>query len=72
MSRAHEEAAELLDRLLRDRPDQQPPSLEEIDQALERIEELSKLAPSDVDETYLCSVGEAILGLRTSRLAKEK
>jgi len=72
MSRAREEAGELLDRLLGDRPDSLPPSQEEIDQALKRIEELSKLAKSDADEAYLCSLGEALLSLRMSTWAKEK
>ena len=49
---------------------QQPASLAEIDAAIERIEELSKLAQSDEDEAYLSSVGEALLELRSSWLAK--
>ena len=64
MSRVHEQAAEVLDELLQRGRDQEPPSLAEIDRALERIEELSKEAQSDEDEAYLDSVGETILGLR--------
>ena len=69
MSRVREEAGELLESLLADRS-QQPASLAEIDAAIERIEELSKLAQSDEDEAYLSSVGEALLELRSSWLAK--
>ena len=69
MSRVREEAGELLESLLADRS-QQPASLEEIDAAIERIEELSKLALSDADKAHLSSVGEALLELRSSRLAK--
>jgi chaperonin cofactor prefoldin len=70
MSRVRDEAGELLESLLADRS-KLPASLEEIDAAIERIEELSKLAQSDEDEAYLSSVGEALLELRSSRLAKD-
>lgn len=69
MSRAHEEAAELLDRLLRRGPSDKPPTLEELNSALDRIEELSKQAMDDEDEAYLDSVGETILGLRAKLLS---
>jgi hypothetical protein len=72
MSRAHESAAEILDGLLRRGSDQEPPTLAEIDEALESIEELSKEASSEEDETYLESAGETILGLRESALARER
>jgi len=66
MSKVHGEAEELLDNLLRQRPDKGGPSLEEVDAAIERIEELSKMAQSDEDEEYLSSVAETLLGLRRS------
>lgn len=69
MSRVRDEAGKLLDSLLADRS-QQPASPEEIDAAIERIEELSKLAQNDEEEAYLSSVGQALLELRSSRLAK--
>ncbi len=70
MSRAHEEASELLDRLLRRDPDMQPPTIEELDTALDRIEELSKQAQDDEDEVYLDAAGETILELRAKLLAR--
>jgi hypothetical protein len=69
MSRAHQEAADLLDGLLGRSPDQEPPTLQELDYALERIEELSKEAMDDQDEAYLDAAGETILGLRARILS---
>ncbi len=70
MSRAHEEASELLDHLLRRDAGAHPPTLEELDNALDRIEELSKQAQDDEDEVYLDAAGETILELRAKLLTQ--
>lgn len=64
MSKVHEEAARLLESLLRENPEDEPVSSRQIDQALERIEELSKEVQTDDDDAYLESVAETMLGLR--------
>lgn len=71
MSRVHEEAAKLLDGLLVHTGGQVSPTIEELDYALERIEELGKEARDDDDEAYLDSVGETILNLRTKALSRK-
>jgi streptomycin 6-kinase len=70
MSRAQDETSELLDRLLQRGPDAQPPTLEELESALERIEELSKQAMDD-DEVYLDAAAETILELRAKLLTRQ-
>lgn len=72
MSKAHEEAGELLDNLLRNRANTDAPSLNEIEDAIDRIEELSKLVQTDEDEEYLKSVAETLLNLRAAGLAEKR
>lgn len=72
MSRAHEEAASLLEGMLRASPEDEPVSKKQIDLALDRIEELSKEVQTYEDEEYLASVAETLLGLRAHAAGHEK